>query len=203
MPTLAVHRTFGHSYKYNVSQLIAACGLGTKLSYFQNQTTGRTSCRKWPIHSLVEKIQTITNTQDVRLMSGCPHSLGEWGRQGTGSAEDVFHNHCIWVMKSLRDLVNDSEDCSGEPAKAIYNSVTELTHDKAHLLPRVQVHATKRASWLWLRVTSYTHSPPSSKEDGHVPRSRFPTLAHRESLGARLEDTQVFPTPPHAQECNL
>ena len=33
---------------------------------------------------------------------------------------------CIWVMKSLSDLVNDSEDCSGEPAKAIFTSVTEL-----------------------------------------------------------------------------
>ena len=29
-------------------------------------------------------------------------------------------------MKSLSDVVNDSEDCSGEPAKAIFTSVTEL-----------------------------------------------------------------------------
>ena len=32
-------------------------------------------------------------------------------------------------MKSLSDLVNDSEDCSGEPAKAISISVTHLSFD--------------------------------------------------------------------------
>ena len=65
-------------------------------------------------------------------------------------------------MKNLSDLSNNSEDCSGEPAKAIFISITELTHDKAHLLPLVQVHATKRASWLWLRVTAYTHTAPQA-----------------------------------------
>ena len=49
-------------------------------------------------------------------------------------------------MKNLSDLANNSEDWSGEPAKAISISVTELTHDKAHLLPLVQVHGTKHAS---------------------------------------------------------
>ena len=49
-------------------------------------------------------------------------------------------------MKNLSELANNSEECSGEPAKAISISVTELTHDKAHLLPLVQVHETKRAS---------------------------------------------------------
>ena len=46
-------------------------------------------------------------------------------------------------MKNLSDLANNSEDCSGEPAKAISISVTELTHV---LLLLVQVHGTKRAS---------------------------------------------------------
>ena len=41
---------------------------------------------------------------------------------------------CIWVTKSLSDLVNDSEDCSGEPAKVIFISATgigNISHDSA------------------------------------------------------------------------
>ena len=34
--------------------------------------------------------------------------------------------HSIWVMKCISNLVNSSEDCSGEPTKAIFISVTEL-----------------------------------------------------------------------------
>ena len=37
----------------------------------------------------------------------------------------TFIHMCISAMKSLSDLVNDGEDCSGEPAKAIFISVTQ------------------------------------------------------------------------------
>ena len=35
-------------------------------------------------------------------------------------------HRCIWVMKSLSDLVNDSKDYSGEPKRVISISITEL-----------------------------------------------------------------------------
>ena len=51
----------------------------------------------------------------------CTASDRSWQRYQSGS--EVKHI----TMKSSSDLVNDSEDCSGEPAKVIFISATKHT----------------------------------------------------------------------------
>ena len=83
---------------------------------------------------------------------------------------------CNWLMKSLSDVVNDREDCYGEPTKAIFPSVRVIMQPSLSLLTIVLVLTLIHFSLLHLAVLSLQNTGQPNFFNTWAPESIYKSL---------------------------